>query len=110
MVLASLMKPSKRCSVYASSARISKHCRATGIHSRTLTSLRHSFLSRSVAGDLADELSCSVDAGGLDGNRHWSTLSTMRASERQARMPTTACVAGERHERPCHVVGWARRR
>ena len=38
--------------MYASSATISKHCRATGIHSRTLTILRHSFLSRALRATL----------------------------------------------------------
>ncbi len=52
VTLASLMKPSKRDSVYASRATISNTCNATGIHNRTLMILRHSFLSRAVRATL----------------------------------------------------------
>ena len=52
VMLARLMNPSNRDSVYQSRATISSTCSATGIHSRTLTILRHSFLSRALRATL----------------------------------------------------------
>ncbi len=48
VMLARLMNPSKRLFVYSSRATINSIWRATGIHSRTLTILRHLFLSRAL--------------------------------------------------------------
>ena len=62
-MLAWLMKPSNRISVYQSRATISSTCSATGIHNRTLTTLRHSFLSRALRATL--RASCLARSTGV---------------------------------------------